>query len=277
MIAKIVVHAANRPSALATMESALAHTEIAGTTTNATFLAALIRYAGFASGDVDTGLIDREISSLIVPVKPAAGMKELAILAASGLLKRPVLADPWTALRGYSHHGALAYPVMLNESGKVVRYSVFVLGDDRYAISGPDMAVELRVRHEPTCWHVSGKAHNLRAKTVAIPNGVAVLADGVTAIFMLADPFLLAEEAGNSGDRLIAPMPGLVKSVRVAAGDTVKKGQILLVLEAMKMEHSITAPHDGRIAEISAEGSQVKENAPLVRFEDTELLVATKN
>ena len=56
-------------------------------------------------------------------------------------------------------------------------------------------------------------------------------------------------------------MPGLVKSVRVAAGDLVKKGQILLVLEAMKMEHSITAPHDGKVAEIVSESSQVKENS----------------
>ncbi|UXN60737.1 acetyl/propionyl/methylcrotonyl-CoA carboxylase subunit alpha [Phyllobacterium zundukense] len=268
MIAKLVVHGPDRLSALAAMESALNQTEIAGTTTNAPFLAALIRHQGFAAGDVDTGLIDRDLAGLIVPVATPAGAKELAILSASGLLKRPVHGDPWTALRGYSHHNGLAYPVMLEEAGQIVRYGVSVLGDERYAISGSDAVVELRVRHEPLGWHLTGKSINLRAKTIAIPHGVAIVANGTATAFSIADPFLLAEQAGNAGDRLTAPMPGLVKAVRVAAGDLVKKGQILLVLEAMKMEHSITAPHDGKIAEIVSGNSQVKENFPLVRFEE---------
>jgi 3-methylcrotonyl-CoA carboxylase alpha subunit len=112
---------------------------------------------------------------------------------------------------------------------------------------------------------------------VAIPNGIAVLSKGTATTFAVADPFLLAEAAGNAGDRLTAPMPGLVKSVRVAAGDVVKKGQILLVLEAMKMEHSISAPHDGKIAEIASEGSQVKEKSSLVRFEEAAAVDSTKN
>ena len=111
---------------------------------------------------------------------------------------------------------------------------------------------------------------NLRAKTAAIPNGIAVLSKGAVSSFAVTDPFLLAEAAGNAADRLSAPMPGLVKSVRVSAGDMVKKGQILLVLEAMKMEHTITAPHDGKIAEIVTESSQVKEKSSLVRFETNE-------
>ncbi len=276
MIAKVVVHAADRPAALRAMENALAETEIAGTVTNTAFLAALARHEGFAAGDVDTGLIDRDLARLTVPIAMEAGAKELAILVASGLLKRPGLADPWTALRGYSHHSALAYPVMLEESGNSVRYGVSVLGEERYAITGSGAPIELRVRHEPAAWHITGKGINLRAKSVAIPHGVAILANGSVATFAIADPFLLAEAAGNAGDRLAAPMPGLVKSVRVAAGDLVKKGQILLVLEAMKMEHSITAPHDGKIAEIASEGMQVKENFSLVRFEEPASAEPTK-
>ena len=268
MIAKLVVHGIDRPFALRAMETALSATEVAGTVTNTRFLAALVRHPGFASGDVDTGLIDRDLATLVAPVAVAAGAKELAILFASGLLKRPVLGDPWTALRGYSHHGALAYPVTLEEDGQSVRYGVSVRGDERYAISGPGETVQLRVRHEPTSWHVTGKGFNLRAKAIQTPHGVAILAKGAAATFTVADPFLLAEAASATGDRLAAPMPGLVKSVRFAVGDNVKKGQVLLVLEAMKMEHSISAPHDGRIAEIASEGTQVKENASLVRFEE---------
>jgi len=268
MIAKLVVHGADRPSALRAMEAALSETEVAGTVTNTRFLAALVRQPAFAAGDVDTGLIDRELAALVAPVAVEPGARQLAVLFASGLLKRPVVGDPWTALRGYSHHGALAYPVTLEEDGQSIRYGVSVLGDERYSISGPGEAIQLRVRHEPACWHVTGKGINLRAKAIQTPHGVAVLAKGTAATFTVSDPFLLAEAGGATGDRLAAPMPGLVKSVRFAAGDSVKKGQVLLVLEAMKMEHSITAPHDGRIAEIALEGSQVKENASLVRFEE---------
>ncbi|MBZ9655009.1 acetyl/propionyl/methylcrotonyl-CoA carboxylase subunit alpha [Phyllobacterium lublinensis] len=271
MIAKLVVHGNDRAAALAAMESALLETEIAGTTTNARFLAALIRDDGFATGDVDTGLIDRNLAALTVPAAVDAGARELAILFASDLLRKPSLVDPWTAMRGYSHNSNLAYPVVLEDSGGTVRYGVTVLGDDRYAISGPGIATELRVRHEPSSWHVTGKGINFRAKAITLPHGIAIISKGAAATFTVADPFLLAEAAGHSGDRLAAPMPGLVKSVRVAAGDTVKKGQILLVLEAMKMEHSITAPHDGKIAEIVTESMQVKENTALVRFEEAAL------
>ena len=203
-------------------------------------------------------------------------MKELAILSASGLLKRPVHGDPWTALRGYAHHGGLAYPVTLEEGGQTTRYDVTVREDERYGISGPDFSVEVRVRHDTPNWHITGRNINLRAKTVTIPHGIAVLAGRTAAAFKIADPFLMAEQAGSAGDRLTAPMPGLVKSVRAAAGDLVRKGQILLVLEAMKMEHSITAPHDGKIAEIVAENAQVKEQSSLVRFEEAPLNT-TKN
>ncbi|QND54176.1 acetyl/propionyl/methylcrotonyl-CoA carboxylase subunit alpha [Phyllobacterium sp. 628] len=277
MIAKVVVHANDRASALRAMEDALLQTEIAGTVTNTAFLAALIRHQGFAAGDVDTALIDRDLAGLIVPVAMPVGAKELAVLYASGLLTKVTSDDPWTALRGYGHHAPSHYPVTLGEAASSVRYGVAVLDSDRFEISNSKDAMELRVRQDGSGWHITGKGINLKAKIAAIPQGVAIIAKGTVAVFAFPDPLLRADEAGASGDRLTAPMPGLVKSVRASAGDTVKKGQILLVLEAMKMEHSITAPHDGRIAEIVAEGAQVKEKTALVRFEDPALAELTKN
>ena len=102
-----------------------------------------------------------------------------------------------------------------------------------------DAVIELRVRHEPRAWHLTGKGINLRAKAIAIPHGVAMSPMEWQRRSPLPILFCSPNSAGNAGDRLTAPMPGLVKAVRVAAGDMVKKGQILLVLEAMKMEHSI--------------------------------------
>jgi 3-methylcrotonyl-CoA carboxylase alpha subunit len=80
------------------------------------------------------------------------------------------------------------------------------------------------------------------------------------------DPLARADEAAGGAGSLRAPMPGLVKVVRAAKGDAVVKGQPLLILEAMKMEHTIAAPHDGTIAEIATEGSQVTDGTVLVRF-----------
>jgi len=77
-----------------------------------------------------------------------------------------------------------------------------------------------------------------------------------------------AEADATGGDSLRAPMPGLIKLVRAPAGTKVTKGQPLLVLEAMKMEHTITAPQDGTVAEIAPEGAQVSDGTVLVRFED---------
>jgi len=276
MIAKIVVHAKNRATALQAMEDALLNTEIAGTVTNAAFLAALARHPGFAAGDVDTGLIDRDLHSLVVPVAMPAGAKELAVLYASGLLTKVTSDDPWTALRGYSHLAPSQYPVTLGEPGHTLRYGITVLDDDRFEVAAADATLDLRVRRDGSGWHITGKGINLRAKTAAIPQGIAIIARGVVAIFAVPDPLQQADEAGGAGDRLTAPMPGLVKSVRVSAGDLVRKGQVLLVLEAMKMEHSITAPHDGKIAEIVNEGAQVKEKTALVRFEEAEVAALTK-
>jgi len=84
--------------------------------------------------------------------------------------------------------------------------------------------------------------------------------------FTVPDPLARTDEAAASSGSLRAPMPGLVKLVRVAKGDAVTKGQPLLILEAMKMEHTISASHDGVIAEIAAEGAQVTDGTVLVRF-----------
>jgi len=97
------------------------------------------------------------------------------------------------------------------------------------------------------------------------PDHVTVFLDGETAEFGLPRE---GEEAGRAaaGGGLTAPMPGLVKLVRAAKGDAVRRGDALLVLEAMKMEHTITAPHDGTVAEIVEMGRQVTEGEVLVRL-----------
>ena len=100
------------------------------------------------------------------------------------------------------------------------------------------------------------------------PGHVTGLDKGHAYDFAISDPFSKAAEADGAAGSMRAPMPGLGKIVRVARGDRVRKGQALLVLEAMKMEHTIAASHDGIIAEIAAEAAQVSGGTVLVRFEE---------
>jgi 3-methylcrotonyl-CoA carboxylase alpha subunit len=98
-----------------------------------------------------------------------------------------------------------------------------------------------------------------------------VVFDGEAHEFAVPDPLDIAAEAGAGADRIEAPMPGLVKAVLVAPGDRVERGQRLAVLEAMKMEHSLTAWRDAVVAEIlAAEGAQVEAGAPLILLQAEE-------
>jgi 3-methylcrotonyl-CoA carboxylase alpha subunit len=252
MIAKLVVHGGDRGAALEGLGEALAATEIAGSITNTAFLAALAADADFAAGDVDTGLIGRKQAALTAVPPPSGGVAAAAALAASGARAQPDAADPWTALAGYAHFQPVARGVRLMRGEDAIEARVSVVGG-RYSVAAGG----------------SSNTIDATAARVAVwPGHVTVFEGAVGHTFRTTDPFAEAAEAAGGTGSLRAPMPGLVKVVRVAAGDKVAKGQPLLVLEAMKMEHTISAPHDGQIAEIVPEGAQVTDGTVLARFEE---------
>jgi 3-methylcrotonyl-CoA carboxylase alpha subunit len=252
MIAKLVVHGGDRGAALEGLGEALAATEIAGSITNTAFLAALAADADFAAGDVDTGLIGRKQAALTVLPDPGGATIAAAALAASGAQARPDAADPWSALAGYAHFTPVARGVRLMRGEDAIDARVSPDGA-RYAVAvgGATVAVDASA-----------------ARIAVWPGHVTVFEGAVGHTFRTPDPFAEAADAATGSGSLRAPMPGLVKVVRVATGDTVAKGQPLLVLEAMKMEHTISAPHDGQIAEIVPEGAQVTDGTVLARFEE---------
>jgi len=270
MIAKVIVHGKDRGAALSALRTALRDTEIAGSVTNAAFLARLTEHEGFAAGDVDTGLIERDIEALTAPAAMPHGARELAALVASGLIERATSDDPWQALAGYSHFNALAYPVSLGQAGETERLAITIDGPERFTLSAGDNSVTLRLRRDGRNLLLTGPGIFLHATAARTGDGVTIFADGTSSHFPVPDPLENAETEALPGERLTAPMPGLVKQVRVSAGETVRKGQPLLVLEAMKMEHTIAAPHDGTVEEIVAEGEQVREGTTLVRFAEEE-------
>ena len=254
MIAKLVVHAGNRKEALDALVAALHRTEVAGSTVNTAFLAALASDPDFAAGDVDTGLIARNQETLVAAAQPQPRIAALAALAAAGALDREPDGDPWSALAGYGHFTTLEKAITLGRGDQIIIASIASQpgGHFRVQVDGTTISV------------ASSPAE--RQPLARWPGHVTVFEGATAHVFSAPDPLEAANDDVAGGDSLRAPMPGLVKLVRVEAGHGVAKGQALLVLEAMKMEHTITAPHDGEIAEIVAEGAQVSDGAVLVRF-----------
>ncbi|OAN79344.1 3-methylcrotonyl-CoA carboxylase [Sulfitobacter sp. EhC04] len=255
MIAKVIVHGPTRDVALARLRAALAGAQVAGTVTNLAFLGALAGHAGFAAGDVDTGLIARDIEALTEPPKVAPWHMALAGMAALGLMAPQAEA-------GFTLWRALRRQVMLAQGGAETLLKVRVLSPDRqsWSVGEAEVSAERRAGR----WYLDGHM----APSVALAGAVVTVFDGYGMGFEVIDP--LARAAGKTGDgNLIeAPMPGLVRLVDAAVGQKVTAGDRLAVLEAMKMEHSLLAARDGVVAEVlAAEGDQVEAGAALVRLE----------
>ncbi|MEX4007489.1 acetyl/propionyl/methylcrotonyl-CoA carboxylase subunit alpha [Neoaquamicrobium sediminum] len=254
MIAKLVVHGPDRGAALEALGEALSGTEIAGSVVNTAFLAALASDVDFAAGDVDTGLIERKQAELTASHVPTTGQLAAAAIAAAGVETDPKAVDPWASLAGYAHFHAPVRQVRLSHEGNeiVAKLAIAANGNAAVTIDGATTTQPLATARRAARW----------------PGHVTVFAGAASHTFAVADPFAEAEAAAAGGDALRAPMPGLVKVVRAAVGDAVAKGQPLLVLEAMKMEHTIAAPHDGIIEDMAAEGAQVTDGTVLVRFQE---------
>ena len=255
MIAKLVVHAGYRGSALIALGRALEGTQVAGSTVNTPFLAALAADDDFAAGDVDTGLIARKQGELTALPSPEPSHLARAALAAAHVAVRPGAADPWDALAGYAHFHPPAKSVGMSHGEQRLSARISMAGNGNARIDFGDRAFTLPLT-------------DASRDTALWPGHVSVFAGVHAHHIALDDPFERAEAAAIGGDAIRAPMPGLVKIVHAAAGMRVEKGRQLLVLEAMKMEHAMAAPHDGTIAEIVHEGAQVAEGTVLVRFEE---------
>jgi len=274
MIAKIVVHAADRATALSALAEALDETQIAGSITNATFLSALARDEAFAAGDVDTGLIARNQEALTRIEAPSEGILARAALAASDLGYDPSSTDPWDMFVGYAHFHPIVRTVgiTLGETRTEARVSIGAEGrvEVRPSANGAPHAYPLPVkdgeRGPPTLTPPSRRPSRGEGQSASWPGHVTVFDEGRAYTFGVSDPFALAAQAEGGAGSMRAPMPGLAKVVMAAKGEAVTKGQPLLILEAMKMEHTIAASHDGVIDDIVSQGSQVTEGTVLVRF-----------
>ncbi|MGR3593784.1 MAG: acetyl/propionyl/methylcrotonyl-CoA carboxylase subunit alpha [Limimaricola soesokkakensis] len=264
MIAKVIAHGATRAEALSRLVAALEATQVGGTVTNLGFLARLLRHEGFAAGEVDTGLIGRDLDTLTAKAEMPEHVPVLAALAAAGLDHSPEGDGPWDRLRGFRHWGASEVHVVLEHEGEPLEVALRRDGPGHWHRAGTQIGVSRDTRGLEVT--VSGR--RFRAEAVRHGNRVTVWDAGRAFTFAIPDPLAAADAAGTGGDAIAAPMPGLVKRMRAEAGQAVEKGQPLAILEAMKMEHTLTAPRDGVVAEVLAsEGSQVSDGDLLLTLE----------
>jgi 3-methylcrotonyl-CoA carboxylase alpha subunit len=277
MIAKLIVHGADRDAALARLRHALDGIEIAGVKTNVPFLRRIAASRAFSRAELDTGLIERnraellpEVSSVGTDVLAAAAFAELAEEEQSARQRAANSGDPhspWHRADGWrlnedSHHdfvfvdGETEHPVRVHFAGRGLRLAA--QGKEHAFAGEPLEDGSLSIRLDDRLF---------KARALRDGNDWHVLCAGGYRRLTLREGLPKQDEEGRSGS-LAAPMPGRIVQVMSRPGDTVKKGQALLVLEAMKMEHTITAPADGMVKAIHfAAGEQVLEGAELVTLE----------
>ncbi len=253
MIAKLVAHGPTRAVALQRLARGLRNSRVAGTVTNLAFLGALAEHAGFARGEVDTGLIARDIDALTAQPEITPVIWAEAALTALGL----------TEATGWETGFALWRPewrrVVLKQAGEQRDVGVMVKGPDAALISVEGQVID--ARRGLRGWSFDGS-----------PASGAHLAEGQVTVFAhygigfdLPDPLARGAAAAGALDGALAPMPGRVVSVHVGLGQEVAEGDRLVVLEAMKMEHTMRAGRAGVVSEVLvAEGDQVEAGAPLV-------------
>lgn len=257
MIAKVIVHGPSRGAALRQLDAALGATEVAGTVTNLSFLRALARHKGFAAGDVDTGLIGRDLEKLVVQAAPDDGILGLAALVADGLDQ----GGDWQT--GFALWRPLARDIRLTADATDYDLRLRILGAGHAVIEREGRTFEMT--RQAGHWQIDGRSidgHGLRHGNVISVFGAQSYR------FEVPAPLDRAAAAAGPVNGVVAPMPGLVKRVAVKSGETVAAGDPLAVLEAMKMEHVLTAPRDGVVGEVLvAEGAQVEAGAPLILLE----------
>ncbi|MCJ8054106.1 acetyl/propionyl/methylcrotonyl-CoA carboxylase subunit alpha [Shinella curvata] len=272
MIAKVITHGRSRAEALARLETALEQCRVGGVASNAGFLVRLCRHRAFAAGDVDTGLIGRAGETLFADPEAPEEAFALAALSALGFLKPSASPDPWGRIRGFRLWGEPAQTLFLDHAGAEHAVKVTTLGEERFRIEHNDIEMEIRVHStDGRAVRVDFDDHSLAATVHRDRADIDVFFGGHGHAFAIAEEAGRHDEAAAGGDRLVAPMPGLVRIVAAQPGARVAKGDALVTMEAMKMELVLAAPRDGVVAIVPvAVGDQVAEGALLFSLEPEE-------
>ena len=307
MIAKLIVHAPTREQALAKLDRALGQTRIVGLPTNVAFLRYILNTESFSQANLDTALIEREADELFN--QHPLQLSTLAVTAiaqqlASEGIAQDTDADPFSkptgfrAYNDYTRSFSLVYDEQVyqahishwhnahySDSKKgAENTSSFTLVIEKEIASNDtqdnvNVAAQTETVYEGEVSYASSDAHNhtlwldgarINAQSWVHNETVYVFTDSGRDEITLIDIMAHVGEESAAVGSLKSPMPGQVVAFKVAVGDSVKKGEPLAVIEAMKIEHTITAPTDGVVAELLfAAGDSVADGDELLRI-DTE-------
>ncbi len=271
MIAKLIVWGEDRTHALARMQTALADFHIVGVANNVDFLSRLVANQAFAGGAVHTGLIEQERERLFpAATGDEAASHETLALACARLLAdeaRDASADPWSSAHGWRLNTTYWRAITLN-SGSEAHEVHLEYGRDGYVFHHDRVDTALAITaNSGSEISIRFGEHTLTADVVRAGDQLHVFHNGRHRVLAVADIIAQSSAAEVETGRLTAPMPGKLIAIHAASGTRVERGTPLLVMEAMKMEHTIVAPSDGIVGDVLyAVGDQVAEGAELVRF-----------
>ncbi|MGB2142647.1 MAG: acetyl/propionyl/methylcrotonyl-CoA carboxylase subunit alpha [Candidatus Puniceispirillaceae bacterium] len=248
LIAKIISTAADRVTAMTRLADALNNSIIIGTDTNRAFLAHLAEHQCAEDAPLHTGVIADNLASLTQTRQPSDALVAMAAIAC--------LPCPSNSFTGWRHWGAGEMPLSLSISGEPLKLSLLV-GQDSYSLQLEDRQITLDsplAKSGKTGRHISfvidGQLHTGQAIWHA--DKLVVICDGTQASFETYSAMTTSRSNSHDG-QITAPMSSVVKAVNITTGQQIKTGDVLVLVEAMKMEYPLTAPFDGIVEDISCE------------------------
>lgn len=253
LLAKVIAHATDRAKALDALGAALRDSTILGVRTNERFLRNLVAHRDVIAGKVDTGLIERAPE---LAAGPGDAPPEARALAAAAYAASTTVAidarDPWRALSGWRTGGPATTTVILDDR------PVRVAGTGPYEVDGRTIARDPRAGH----WLVDGEL------AIAVRDGTDVWVKWRGETYVLDTAGQERRVDALAGSEITAPMPGVVLVVHARPGQRVKRGDLVCVVEAMKMELRVEAPADGTVTKVlCGQGDQVRRGQRLAEFE----------
>lgn len=266
MIAKLIVHGDDRSQALARMQQALNAIEIVGPSTNVAFLSRLIATPAFAGAELDTGLIERH-HALLFPPADAVPVEMLALWLAKLMASDTARHDPWDSVQGWRLNGSYRRTLRFECDDQGFELNLEYSRDGWRMTTQSQQALLNHIAIDQADVSIQIDGRHLSGRVVRDDDRFHVFWQGQHRVISWSDPIAHAGESESEGGRLTAPMPGKIVQLMVDEGASVEKGAPLLIMEAMKMEHTISAPANGKVEALHyAVGDQVAEGAQLLSF-----------
>ncbi|HSD75283.1 MAG TPA: acetyl/propionyl/methylcrotonyl-CoA carboxylase subunit alpha [Steroidobacteraceae bacterium] len=276
LLAKLIVHGPDRETAVRRLGHALRECEVVGVATNLSLLRALSAHERFQAADLHTGFIDEHRAQLFARSGAAADLPLLGLAAVGWVLARAQAGEaahthgPWEAHDGWRLNAPGHIECHLRSGGKPLTIRLLRSAEGWNAQVGPVLAAIAAhfVGADRLAARIDGEACEVR--WLDLGRELCVIRDGHVVTVQWDDPAADSQREVHAGG-LASPMPGHVLQVLVKAAERVRRGQPLLILEAMKMEHTIVAPADGVVQAVHfAAGERVEEGAELLELEPDE-------